>query len=70
MRTAEPMSQAALLTLPGATEGTTQWRAETLQMVNWGGFHGHVSVPFAPGATLLSGASGTGKSTLLDAYLA
>jgi uncharacterized protein YPO0396 len=64
------MSQAVLLTLPGATDGTTQWRAETLQMVNWGGFHGHVTVPFASGATLLSGASGTGKSTLLDAYLA
>lgn len=64
------MSQAVLLTLPGATDGTTQWRAEALQMVNWGGFHGHVTVPFAPGATLLSGASGTGKSTLLDAYLA
>lgn len=64
------MSQAVLLSLPGATDGTTQWRAESLQMVNWGGFHGHVTVPFAPGATLLSGASGTGKSTLLDAYLA
>lgn len=64
------MSQAALLVLPGATDGTTQWRAESLQMVNWGGFHGHVTVPFAPGATLLSGASGTGKSTLLDAYIA
>jgi uncharacterized protein YPO0396 len=64
------MTQAVLLTLPGATDGTTQWRAEALQMVNWGGFHGHVTVPFAPGATLLSGASGTGKSTLLDAYLA
>ena len=25
---------------------------------------------FAPGATLLTGGSGTGKSTLLDAYLA
>ncbi len=65
------MSQAALLYLPGATDGTTQWCAESLQMINWGGFHGYVSVPFAPpGATLLSGASGTGKSTLLDAYLA
>jgi uncharacterized protein YPO0396 len=59
-----------MLYLGGVTEGTTQWRAETLQMVNWGGFHGHYEVAFADIATLLSGASGTGKSTLLDAYLA
>ncbi len=64
------MSQSALLYLPGATEGTTQWKAETLQMVNWGGFQGHAYTPIASTATLLSGASGTGKSTLLDAYLA
>lgn len=49
---------------------TPQWRAATLQMVNWGGFHGAHRVDFAPGATLLSGASGTGKSTLMDAYIA
>ena len=63
-------SQPVLLQVPGATEGTTQWKAETLQVVNWGGFHGHAQMTIAPGATLLSGASGTGKSTLLDAYLA
>jgi uncharacterized protein YPO0396 len=62
--------QAGLLYLPGAHDGSTQWRAETLQMVNWGGFHGLTRVTFSPVATLLSGASGTGKSTLLDAYLA
>ena len=39
-------------------------------MVNWGGFQGHHEVAFAPTATLVSGASGTGKSSLLDAYLA
>jgi uncharacterized protein YPO0396 len=59
-----------LLYLPGATEGTTQWKVETLQLVNWGGFHGRTTVTFAPTTTLLSGASGTGKSTLLDAYIA
>lgn len=64
------MTQPALLYLPGATEGTTQWRAETMQVVNWGGFHGHTRVGLAFGSTLLSGASATGKSTLLDAYLA
>lgn len=60
----------SLFYLPGADEGVTQWKAEKLQMVNWGGFHGHAEVRLAPGATLLSGASGTGKSTLLDAYIA
>ncbi|MFK4085018.1 ATP-binding protein [Kribbella sp. NPDC020789] len=47
-----------------------QWRVEELQLVNWGGFSGHHQIAFSPAATLLSGASGTGKSTLLDAYLA
>lgn len=64
------MTQDALLHMDGATEGTTQWRAQTLQMVNWGGFQGHHSMTLSTGSTLLSGASGTGKSTLLDAYLA
>ncbi|WP_313811958.1 ATP-binding protein [Glutamicibacter sp.] len=47
-----------------------QWRIESLQMANWGGFHGRHDVKFSPGSTLMSGASGTGKSTVLDAYLA
>lgn len=59
-----------LLYIEGATEGTTQWKAETFQMVNWGGFQGHHEIGFSSEATLISGASGTGKSTLLDAYLA
>lgn len=59
-----------LLYLEGATEGTTQWRVESLQLLNWGGFDNHHTVTFAPTITLLSGASGTGKSTLLDAYIA
>ncbi|MBB5640724.1 ATP-binding protein [Cryobacterium roopkundense] len=64
------MSDSPLFYIDGSTEGTTQWRAESFQMVNWGGFHGHHEVVFAAGATLVSGASGTGKSSLLDAYLA
>ncbi|NQX13596.1 hypothetical protein HQQ80_18360 [Microbacteriaceae bacterium VKM Ac-2855] len=51
-------------------EESLQWTAESLQVVNWGGFEGHRSIPFSPRSTLVSGASGTGKSTLLDAYLA
>lgn len=64
------MIDSPLFHMDGATEGTTQWRAESFQMVNWGGFHGHHQMEFARDATLLSGASGTGKSSLLDAYLA
>lgn len=52
------------------TAGTTQWRIESMQLVNWGGFQGQTTVALAATATLLSGASGTGKSTLLDGYLA
>ncbi|MFI6883870.1 ATP-binding protein [Streptosporangium canum] len=63
-------AQAPLLYIDGATEGTTQWKAETFQMVNWGGFEGHHQIAFSSAATLISGASGTGKSTLLDGYLA
>ncbi|GAA4422673.1 ATP-binding protein [Georgenia halophila] len=47
-----------------------QWRLETMQLVNWGGFHGYKSITVSPGSTLLTGASGTGKSTLLDAWIA
>jgi uncharacterized protein YPO0396 len=63
------MSQQALLPDPAET-GESQWLAESMQLVNWGGFHGHAFIEFNREATLLSGASGTGKSTVLDAYLA
>jgi uncharacterized protein YPO0396 len=64
------MTDFPLFYADGLTEGTTQWRAESFQMVNWGGFQGHHEVEIAPTATLISGASGTGKSSLMDAYLA
>ncbi len=63
------MSQPALLPDP-AEAGEIQWRAASMQLVNWGGFHGHNRIEFDADATLISGASGTGKSTILDAYLA
>ena len=47
-----------------------QWRLESLQLVNWGGFHGFTPIEFSPTSALISGASGTGKSTILDAWLA
>ena len=47
-----------------------QWRAALLQLVNWGGFGGLTTVPLRGDATMISGASGVGKSTILDAYTA
>ncbi|SDK35532.1 Uncharacterized protein YPO0396 [Cryobacterium psychrotolerans] len=55
---------------PRPGTGHAQWRIEALQMANWGGFHGRTEVRFSPGSNLMSGASGSGKSTVLDAYLA
>jgi uncharacterized protein YPO0396 len=68
------MTQAWALPIPAAPSAPTidhsQWHIETLQMANWGGFHGAHKLTFSPGSTLISGASGTGKSTALDAYIA
>ena len=52
------------------SDDTLQWRAELLQLVNWGGFSGRVTVDLHGDATMISGASGVGKSTVLDAYTA
>ncbi|CAM3738039.1 ATP-binding protein [Nocardioides zeicaulis] len=51
-------------------DDTMQWRAGLLQLVNWGGFGGLTTVPLGGDATMISGASGVGKSTILDAYTA
>ncbi|MEQ6903451.1 SbcC/MukB-like Walker B domain-containing protein [Nocardioides sp. YIM 152588] len=51
-------------------DGTVQWRAALLQLVNWGGFGGLTTVPLRGDAIMMSGASGVGKSTVLDAYTA
>ncbi|WP_291054912.1 SbcC/MukB-like Walker B domain-containing protein [Herbiconiux sp.] len=56
--------------IPAASRGQ-QWIVEDLQLINWGGYDGgpHL-VRFSPGATLLCGGSGSGKSTMMDAYIA
>ena len=68
------MTESALFSETTAVRASanqpTQWRAQTFQMVNWGGFHGYKAVDLSPASTLITGASGTGKSTMLDAYLA
>lgn len=48
-------------------DDTVQWRAALLQLVNWGGFGGLTTVPLRGDATMISGGSGVGKSTILDA---
>ncbi|WP_114422190.1 ATP-binding protein [Nocardioides houyundeii] len=52
------------------TDDTLQWRAELFQLVNWGGFSGRAAVDLRADSTMISGASGVGKSTVLDAYTA
>ncbi|AKU14867.1 ATP-binding protein [Luteipulveratus mongoliensis] len=60
-----------VLTLDGmatVTETAQQWRLESLQLCNWGGFGGFHRIDIDAESTLLSGNSGSGKSTVMDAY--
>ncbi|MGB4776771.1 ATP-binding protein, partial [Microbacterium sp.] len=61
-----------MLTFPGEetepdVDRPGQWRLARLELVNWGTFSGHVSVDVARAGHLFTGASGSGKSSLLDA---
>lgn len=47
-----------------------QWRLAQIELVNWGTFAGHVAVDVARAGHLFTGASGSGKSSLLDAIAA
>ncbi|WP_288119858.1 SbcC/MukB-like Walker B domain-containing protein [Microbacterium sp. 69-7] len=47
-----------------------QWRLAQIEIVNWGTFAGHVAVDVARAGHLFTGASGSGKSSLLDAIAA
>ncbi len=46
---------------------TEQFHLSRLQVINWGVFDGYHSIPFSTGGALIAGASGSGKSSLLDA---
>ncbi|MCW2519377.1 MAG: nuclease, partial [Mycobacterium sp.] len=44
-----------------------QFHLSRLQVINWGVFDGYHTIPFGQGGALIAGASGSGKSSLLDA---
>lgn len=44
-----------------------QWRLARVELVNWGTFDGHHRIDIARAGHLFTGASGSGKSSLLDA---
>ncbi|MCX2930936.1 AAA family ATPase [Mycobacterium sp. CVI_P3] len=44
-----------------------QFHLSRLQVINWGVFDGYHDIPFSVGGALIAGASGSGKSSLLDA---
>src|SRR5690606_11633325 len=46
---------------------TEQFHLSRLQVINWGVFDGYHDIRFSPGGALIAGASGSGKSSLLDA---
>ncbi|MFZ2963219.1 MAG: SbcC/MukB-like Walker B domain-containing protein [Rhodoglobus sp.] len=47
-----------------------QWRLAHIELANWGTFNGHHVIDVARKGHLLTGASGSGKSSLLDAIAA
>ncbi|MCB0187340.1 MAG: NACHT domain-containing protein, partial [Caldilineaceae bacterium] len=46
---------------------TEQFHLARLQVINWGVFDGYHDIPFSDGGALIAGASGSGKSSLLEA---
>jgi uncharacterized protein YPO0396 len=56
----------ALFQSPNGNE--QQWRLESLLLCNWGGFDGIHEIDMSGLSTLISGVSGAGKSTVLDAW--
>ncbi|WP_041204152.1 ATP-binding protein [Agrococcus pavilionensis] len=51
-------------------EPTAQWRLAEVQLLNWGTFDGLHRVPIARKGQLITGSSGSGKSSLLDGIAA
>lgn len=55
---------------PGTAVQPGQWRLERVEVLNWGTFQGHHTVDIARKGFLLTGHSGSGKSSLVDAVAA
>jgi uncharacterized protein YPO0396 len=55
--------------LPGrpGDAATQQFWLSRLQVINWGVFDGYHTIEFSRRGTLITGSSGSGKSSLLDA---
>ena len=51
----------------GGSRHVGQWRLARVELVNWGTFAGHHRIDVARTGHLFTGASGSGKSSLLDA---
>ena len=52
------------------TEQSGQWRLDQIQLVNWGTFHGLHTMEVSRRGFLLTGHSGSGKSSIVDAITA
>lgn len=57
-------------TPPSAVPHPGQWRLDRIEVVNWGTFQGHHVINVARQGFLLTGHSGSGKSSLVDAVAA
>lgn len=63
------MSEGTLFDLEDPTQSPAsgQWRLSRIQVLDWGTFCGHHDLPVPRRGLLLTGESGSGKSSLLDA---
>lgn len=62
---------AALDAIDGFDPHRGQWRLTGMQVANWGTFDGQIyTIPISRKGHLITGPSGSGKSSLLDAYAA
>lgn len=63
------MSEGTLFEVEGPAESLAhgQWRLSRIQVLDWGTFSGHHDLPVPRRGLLLTGESGSGKSSLLDA---